>query len=61
MVKEKVAEATTEDKTSQKTTDKQGKSQEDKPTTDLRDTTKEQDNKFNFHANITGRAGGQAA
>lgn len=48
MVKEKVAEATTEDKTSQKTTDKQGKSQEDKPTTDLRDTTKEQDNKFNF-------------
>ena len=48
MVKEKVAEATTEDKTSQKTTDKQGKSQEDKPTTDLRDTTKEQDNEFNF-------------
>ena len=48
MVKEKVAEATTEDKTSQKTTDKQGKSQEGKPTTDLRDTTKEQDNEFNF-------------
>lgn len=48
MVKEKVAEATTEDKASQKTTDKQGNSQEDKPTTDLRDTTNEQDNEFNF-------------
>ena len=48
MVKEEVAKATTENKSDQKLADKQEKSQDDAPTTDLRDTTKEQDNEFNF-------------